>query len=375
MSIKDLSVKVLVWRLGLFAAALVGMHLIPYRPTFPYAYELLPEYGSHLITAWAGFDGVHYLTILREGYESSGIVQAFFPLFPLMVKLVSLNQLINPIVVGLVLSTGFLIGAVYFLDKLIRMDYSDRIAKKVLIALLLFPTAFYFGAFYTESLFLFTVVASLYAARKNRWWLAGVLGALASATRVTGILILPMLILEYYRLKGVEKAYSPKAWLPLFLPLVGIGTYIVYLWVNFGDPFLFYTVQADFGVGRETERFILLPQVFYRYLSMIITVSPTHYIYWPMIQEFFWGVVITVAGIVSLAKLRSSYSLFLVASFVIPSLTGTFTSLPRYILPVFPLFLLMALYLPGKYYRVWIVVSAILLAINTALFVQGWWIA
>ena len=56
-----------------------------------------------------------------------------------------------------------------------------------------FPFAFFFGAVYTEALFLAAVVWCVYAFRTDRFLLGGLAGAVATATRVNGVLILPAL--------------------------------------------------------------------------------------------------------------------------------------------------------------------------------------
>src|SRR5258706_5842641 len=82
--------------------------------------------------------------------------------------------------------------------KIIRFDYPKKVAYLSLVALLVFPTSFFFGSVYTESLFLFLSLLSFYFARKKWWILAGISGMLLSGTRIVGIAIFPVLLWEFF---------------------------------------------------------------------------------------------------------------------------------------------------------------------------------
>lgn len=163
----------------------VGIKLFNYQPTFPYSAELLYRYQNRFLTTWAQFDGVHYLTIAENGYQGTGLIQAFFPLYPLLIRWLSFGFL-NKIAIGIVISILSFLGALYFLYRLISLDEPKIVAVKSLMEVMLFPTAFFFIALYTESLFLLFVVTSFYAARKQKWWLAGFLGAIAGCNKLSG---------------------------------------------------------------------------------------------------------------------------------------------------------------------------------------------
>lgn len=342
-----------------------------YKPTFPYANELLTNYGHRILTTWAQFDGVHYLTIIDKGYEGTGLIQAFFPLYPLLVKCLSLGVL-NSIVVGIIISVLSMLGGLYFLHQLILMDEKSEIAKKSLFLLLLFPTAFFFISLYTESLFLLLVVTSFYAARRGKWWLAGTLGMLAGLTRLVGVFVFFGLLYEYWLQYG--KKFS-KSILFCFGPLAGLLLYMTYLWTAFGDPLLFYHVQDDFGANRSITQLVLLPQVFFRYAKMLVTTPLTNPIYLVLIQELFAGLLGLIGLIYAWIKIRRSYVLFAIGAYLLPTLTGTFSSMLRYLLPLFPLFIVLAKYLPKKAYILTMVIFTLTLIYNVIRFTMGLWVA
>ena len=172
-----------VWRLFLNIVSLLARNIIPQRMGF-----LGPS-------VWANFDGVHYLSIAKRSYVQ--YEQAFFPLYPWLIKRLSLlldnNLLLSSFLISYL---SFFISLVLFF-KLVELDFNKKVAKRTLLFLLMFPTSFFFISVYTESLFLALILGSFYAARKKKWWLAGILGGLASATKLTGIILLLALIIEW----------------------------------------------------------------------------------------------------------------------------------------------------------------------------------
>src|SRR4030042_3666725 len=66
-------------------AAIIGSRLLVFKNSFPYADSVLLPYGQFLLWSWANFDGVHYLLLAEKGY-AFGLTQAFFPVYPLLIK-------------------------------------------------------------------------------------------------------------------------------------------------------------------------------------------------------------------------------------------------------------------------------------------------
>jgi Gpi18-like mannosyltransferase len=367
----------IMWKASLIGIACIAPMFLLYKPSFPYADWLQRE--SRLpqsIYSWANFDGVHYLTIVEKGYVGTGLIQAFFPLYPIILRVTTLMGN-NVVLTGLLLNTVFSACLLFAFKKLLAIDYDSHTAWLGSLILFLFPTAFYLHALYTEALFLLLVVLSFYFGRTQRWKLATLTVALASATRIVGVMLVPALLYELY----VQNKHLPlsKWWkqgLMIASGSVGFLLYAVYLWKEFGNPLYFAQVQSKFGSGRQ-ESLILFPQVVWRYVKIISTYRPFGLKYVAYIQEF----VISLVGLVGLAiswfNVRQSYVIFSVLAFLIPPLTGNFSSMPRYALASFALFILLAQLLRKN--RIWQVVyftlSTILLVFNTILFIQGYWVA
>ncbi|HEX7017944.1 MAG TPA: hypothetical protein VF209_03500 [Patescibacteria group bacterium] len=394
-----LFVLVTGWRIALVVIGAGASFFFNYQPSFPYAYTLLPSYGlPQWIYSWANFDGVHYLTIVQKGYVGTGLIQAFFPGYPLLVFLV--NALIaHPLISGLFVSNLFLSISVMLWWLLLKKEGSSNQASWIgIFTLLLFPTFFFMGALYSESLFLTLIFASFLAARNQKWWLAGILAGFASGTRVVGVLLVPALIIEYclHMSERLDLKWQASSWLTNGVALVkllkksdyvkllglvvfgstGLVAYMAYLAGEFNDPLYFLHVQSEFGAGRS-ETFILYPQVVWRYLKILGTYQTWDWRYFAYFQEFVIGVGGFLALLASFKYVRFSYAFFSLAVFLVPTLTGTFSSMPRYMLASFAFFLLLSRVLHSRRWLtlIYLLGSLVLLIINTMLFIQGYWVA
>ncbi len=168
-----------VWRWGLVAVEYAADYFWGLRTTF------LGAYG------WANFDGVHYASIARVGYGA--YQHAFFPVYPQILQFISEQMHLSAEIVGMLISYISSVTALCLFYVLFA-EISDRKALRAVFFLLLFPTSFYLTAVYTEGLFFLLSVAVFYAASKKRWFAAGIIGGIASATRPYGILLLPAML-------------------------------------------------------------------------------------------------------------------------------------------------------------------------------------
>jgi len=361
--------------------------IVPYLGFFPYR-ELLdlsqiPPYLSY----FGNFDGIHYVRIAAKGYDN--FEQAFFPLYPLTIRYMSIFTMGNIIVAGLVTSliTG-IIGIVAFAKYLETILKSRLQIRWTLIFLLAYPASFFFGAIYGESLFFCLISLALLCLQKKRTIPAMLFAALASASRLAGaFLIIPFIIhviieLKHSKHKATTKNVLTKTAL-VISPLVGLVIYMLYLWQTEGDPMYFLTVQPIFGAYRSTS-IILLPQVLYRYAKIIITAN-RDFRYFVSVLELGIFLMLIAAmirefiTIIKLPKSRKNWSrlglaLFSSAYLILPTLTGTLSSMPRYGLMVLSAFIAFAQISSKPFKYILIVVFAILHAVVLSYFIQGYFI-
>lgn len=367
------------WKALLLLVLFVSIKYIPlaFQDRFlgggPLLFQISPELFS-----WANFDGEHYLSIATYGYK--GLEQAFFPIFPLLISFLAkpfspdlLSSLINYTIVGLIISNLSFLLAMLYLFELITIDYSKKIAFLTLVMIICFPTSFYFGSLYNESLFLLLSVLTFLNARKGKWFLAAIFGLIASGTRVFGILLLPAILIEAYRSK--EK-FSKIFW--VFLIPLGFIIYMWYQYITVGDPLAFYHLQKNVGEQHQTG-IILPPQVFYRYTKMLLSFEGFKPIYQTIILEFFVGIIFLILPIYGyFKKIRFSYIFYSLLGFLLPSIQGSFSSLPRYVLILFPSFLILSIWfdkMPRKIKVILLLCLIALLVIEAALFFRVYWVA
>ena len=380
--IKKIILFFLAWKLLLFIPIFAANQLISYREGYDYTtinYFLGKTHSlisNFLLSPWANFDGVYYLLIAENGYTANA---GFFPLFPLTINLISSifgNALpfseIQYFSAIFLVRLFFLCGLIMFY-KLIKLDYRTNIAVWSIIFILLFPTSFFFATIYSESLFFLLSILSFYFARKKNWLLASIFGMLLTATRPVGIAIFPAILYEFYI---NEKSFLKKKALFLITIPLGIVGYSMYNLIRWGNAFYFIQAQGNFQNNREVGSIVLFPQTVFRYLKIFLTVSPGQYEWFVALLEFsafiFGTLLIYIAW---KKKMRFSYLIFSVAAFLIPISTGTFSGLPRYILPLFPIFLALALVKNNLVKIFYILICSALLFILLMLFSKGYFVA
>ncbi|MFZ1721814.1 MAG: hypothetical protein WAU07_04900 [Microgenomates group bacterium] len=387
----------IVWRILLFYVADTAPLILEYKPSFPY-YDTILEASNYpkWLYSWANFDGVHYITLSKFGYVGTGLIQAFFPVYPLLVAAIS-QVIESQIISGLLISFLAFVGVIYTLYLLVKLKFDHSVALWSCIALLSFPTSFYFGSMYTESLFLFFVLQSFYWYERKKWLLLAVFITLASATRLIGIALVPVLLIDLGIKSTVLEHDFKTIWNSKWQIVTSISTswknniravlaitsgssgllgYMTYLAITFGDPLYFYHVQEEFGGGRE-ERVILFPQVVYRAIKILFTV-PNSTVRTPIyIQELLAGTLPIFILLLLYKKFPKTWVFFSLFALLLPSATGTFSSMPRYMLVAFPIFVSIGMFATKypKYGLLCLLLSTFALVFNTILFIQGYWVA
>ena len=200
----------------------------------------LSGFGDVLFSPLARWDSVWYLDIAHQGYDG-GADTAFFPLYPLLVRTLVLPEPSEAalLVSAYVVSLACFAGALWLLQRLVEVEVGHGVARAAVWLVALFPASLYFGAPYSESLFLLVSVGAFYAARTGRWVWAGALAAAATATRSAGIVLLVPLVLLW--LDSQPRRGRELAWLGL-APL-GLGAYMLHLGVAHGDALAFIDAQ------------------------------------------------------------------------------------------------------------------------------------
>ena len=165
-----------------------------------------------LLGPWQRFDTQRYVRIAREGYVAPDDSH-YPPLYPLLIRAGAAPFGSGPasrMFAALAVATLAAFGAIYLLHRLALRELDDAPARNVVLLYATFPMSFFLFAGYSESLFIFLCLASFLSARDGRFGAAGGLGALASLTRLTGwVLALPIAweaFVRWRRRSGVSGA-------------------------------------------------------------------------------------------------------------------------------------------------------------------------
>ncbi len=324
--------------------------------------------SSHaLLAVWGRWDAVHYLDIATQGYQ--GTDMAFFPLFPLLIRIVG-SLAGNHLIAGLLISNvSFFFGLLY-LYKLLEREYDRAVARRAIFYVSIFPTAVYFAAVYTESLFFMLTVASFYYMRERRWWIAGALGFFAALTRVEGVLLIVPFSIEWWlqdRTLGVRAIYDLLA--GALIPL-GLAAYMAYLWVLRADPLYFSHVQIHWN------RHLAPPWVSLLNAFGKVAHGPGAQLVANQSLEVAFTLLMIAVLVGGLHALRPSYIAYMALSILVPMSTSNLMSMPRFALVLFPMFAILARW--GE--RPWVnnvilAFSLPLLGLFTVLFADWYWVA
>ncbi len=320
-------------------------------------------------TPWVNFDGAHYLSIAGAGYRQ--YLEAFFPFYPLLIRWGHEITALSPEIVALTISHVAAFVAVVFFYKLSSI-HNRKISYWSTVLFLFFPTSFFLVSVYPASLYLALGAACVWCIGKRRWWWAGILGGLASATHIFGVYLIIAAALEFYQSK--KRRFVQDGFAIALIPM-GLFMYMYYLWKSMGDPLAFFHIQPIFGANRSGGELIFLPQVIWRYVKILFTANPASFSYTIATFEFLsfaFVIYLLVRGWQQ--KLKFSYLMYSLAVIITPTLTGTLSSFPRYLLAVFPLFFTLET-LSGRMKVLTAIMFGLALIYFASAFLQGYFVA
>lgn len=358
-------------------------------PIPAHVYSTAPVNVAGLLTSWNQWDAQRFVDIAQSGYQ---VIKdtPFFPLMPLITKGIALlfgNQ--GYIAIGMIVSNAALLGTLFVLYQLANDALGEAVGRRTLLYLCIFPTAFFFFASYNESLFLLITCGAFLAMRRQKWWLAGVLGLLAGLTRTAGIMLMLPFLYEVWinRPLPALSEERPGLWrqiwqrvpqaLPVLLMPLGVIGYCIFCWSRFGDPIAFATIQIKWarvttwpwmGIFAAFDQLFHL-QPFGSFIEAHILLD---------MAATFGFLALTV---VCWRKLRASYaiwiSLLVLYMLVSPALGqgDPLQSIQRFVLEMFPGFIVLAalgLKHPRLHYAC-LLAFPFLQAIMAALFVMNRW--
>lgn len=326
-------------------------------------------FGEMLYESMRHWDAKHYMNLADLGYRGSGDNQfllVFFPVFPYLVRLV--NVVVRDFVIsGMLVSFGSTVAAGYYLQDLLRRQgFDEELIFRAFLFFCCLPSAIYMCLPFTEALFLALTLLSFHAAQGRRWLVSGLAGAFASATRSTGVLLLPALVVgllwpkaEARPVKPVRSADEPEnlpqeavsesvkpsllsRLKPLWLLLIpaGLGAYLFINWRLTGDPLMFMKLQAL----HWNQGFIPPWEQMANTFSHIMADEPARARFTLLESRFIAGIVGLVLMLGAIRRMPLSWQIYGWTSLLVFMSAKEPISLVRYLVVLFPIYPVLAMW-------------------------------
>jgi hypothetical protein len=359
-AVRDSAVALVASRALIWAAGVPAYLHFGVGPDVRFDHSLLTQsqgaIGNAAIAPAVRWDSNWYVDTALAGYLREDQQPIFFPLYSLLMRWV--GALTGSVVVaGIAISLAAFLVALVMLHRLTERELGPEAARRAVYLIAFFPFALFFSAIYTESLFLALELGALWAGRRGRWWLAGVLGAAGAATRNTGVLI--ALVLAVLYLYGPREDRRPdrpgRGWRPRYrlrpdvawlgLVPLGLASYLAWLGIRFGDPFVPFHAAQQFrrsfdgplsavweGAGQALGA-----------VAVVLGGGSGQLAAVRAIGLFVVAVLALVAAVGVLRRLPAVYGVYtavmMLAALSFPQVGHPLASAGRYLATVFPLFM------------------------------------
>ncbi len=328
--------------------------------------------GHPFWDSWARWDSGWYRIVAERGYADrtwGTNVLAFFPLFPYATR--ALASLIgNHWVAGLIVSNVSLLLALFFLARIAARYLDHDGVKRSLFYLLIYPSAFFLSAYYSEGIFLLVTVVAFHEYLAGRYLLCGIFGGLAALGRPTGIALFPAFAMDY--LWKLRTRSSPLTARILGLGLIpgGLGLFMLLLYVQADDPLAF--VKAHGSWGRS---FASPAQALWAALTRIDWSLPRDHVNAVTALDAVTGLLFLLLPLRLLKRYDVALPIYAILLILMPLSTGSLKSMLRLECISFPAFFALAeLGERRDVDRVIVFVSAIFLGLLNIRFANWYWV-
>jgi hypothetical protein len=352
--------------------------------TFGYAPNAQPfrDFSSEVMSLPLRWDTGWYLQIAREGYSvaagaSAGLQQniVFFPAYPMLVRVLGLlggNSLASFVVAGTAASVVLFAWALTYLYRLAREErMTDEQSAAALWLLAAFPFALFYGAIYTESLYLAGAIGAFYHFKKQQFGRAALWGLIIGLTRPNGFFIcVPLALLMLTRQGPADQGARPRAITPAALaaaamPFVGVLVYSLFIARLAGNPLAWAAGHAAWG--RHYEGLSTLVTDRYDLISRIGVIGYIAELPYDFLNAL--GVVLILASVWPVTRrFGVAYAAFILVNILPPLADGGLMSAGRFSSVLFPAFLWLATAVPLRSRAAWLTTFAAMQAFNAALF-------
>jgi Mannosyltransferase (PIG-V) len=386
------SSRILIWVVGVSAYLHFGV-----GPDVRFDHSLLTQsqgaVGNVLIAPAVRWDSNWYVDTALAGYLRQDVQPAFFPFYSLLMRW--LGAVVGSVVLaGILISFAAFFTALVMLHRLTERELGSAAARRTVYLLSFFPFALFFSALYTEALFLALALGTLWSGRRGRWWLVGLLGAAAAATRNIGVMLAAVMLFLY--LYGPRDDLAPDrpdgGWRPryrlradvawLLLIPAGLVAYLVSLWIAHGDPLVPFRAQGYFQRSFEGPLSAVWQggiQAGQAAVHLIGGAAGDRLADLREIGLFAVAAAAVVAAVGVFRRLPVTYGVYTLVMAVpvlsFPQVDHPLASASRYLATVFPLFMWAGWRLRGRWFGAVLVLFAIGLVYTSAMFATWHFVA
>jgi len=311
-----------------------------------------------LLNSFMRWDTVCYLQIAEHGYGAHPVLTVWPPVYPALIRLFGF-VFQPPVLAALIVSNLAMWLTFTLLYVLIMETHDEETAQRALYLYAIFPTSFFLVAGYTESTFLVLVLASFLLVRKKHWMWAGILAGLSVLVRTQGFLLALALFWEgYLQLKqSTEKRFIDfaKIILASSLPVLAFGGYALYVHNSLHAGWIWHTLEYYYnqhmglpweGILGNARRLLTPP-------------NPTDLYWWHWLPttmvDLLFAILVPVALIINLRSQKPVYPVYAWSMLIITMMKlgagDTLVSFSRYLLTVFPFFIVVAPALNKRHVR------------------------
>lgn len=334
-----------------------------------FAYGASPDPLTALGRDWDQWDAQHYLYLASHGYANSGDARnliAFFPLYPALISAVASLGLPIRLAALLISNVAGVLAAI-LLYEIGRIDRGRNAGFRAAAFFTVFPTAYFLLVGYTEALFCALAFGAVLAVRRQQWLFAGMLGGLAAATRLTGLALFPLLVIELVMARRALRTLW-QAIVPPLLLMAGFTSYLATNMLVLGSPLGFVTVQREHWEHSLAAPWIgfaaAIRGIGWRVPWEKLTVG---------VGEAAGGVAAYATATLSWLRLRPSDAAYATVVTALVTFLPFWLSIPRYLLSLYPLFLLAGRIARRWLYLVMVGISFLALVIFALAFGRGYW--
>ncbi len=372
---------VLLWLCAwilLNAAGLVGARFVEVEQFSP-APQQIPG-------IWSRWDAGYYLGIVYHGYIGHPDAAGFFPLYPMLISFFYRLSGASAELIGLIISNMAYLFATLIFYKIARLVRDDHgFALRSMLALLVFPTSFFYFALYAEPLYLLFALLGVYLALKSRQSNigSGLALGLSSIARPVGWLLDIVMIIEFVRRRKFDVKGLLSLGLGLAFSILGIVLYVYYLYLLFGSWTAIHEAQSHWHrqwqfplitYWEGLKALVNFPHLrvdWFEYASNVMDLGFTSF-----------AILVVIVSMVWAKRGEFPWSLSIYAAILLLFFLSSQNELPtplwgmtRWVASIFPIYFVLGnMFKSNKLQALYYAGSALLMVFFTAWWTSGRWI-